>query len=80
MSNPVIPTPLEILESQVMQLGDADRSHLLERLVLSLDKDPEVEASWEREAERREAEIEAGTAKWIPFDEAMDRLRARLAK
>lgn len=77
MSNPVQATQMEILESQVMQLSDADRSHLLDRLVLSLDKDPEVEASWEQEADRREAAIENGTAQWVPFDDAMARIRAR---
>jgi putative addiction module component (TIGR02574 family) len=77
MSNPVQATQIEILESQVMQLSDADRSHLLNRLIISLDKDPEVEASWEQEADRREAAIENGTAQWVPFDEAMTRIRAR---
>lgn len=75
-----MPTHMEVLEAQVMQLDAAERAHLLERLVLSLDKDPEVEASWEREADRREAELQAGTATLVPFEEAMFRLRARLAK
>lgn len=73
-----MPTHMEVLEAQVMQIGAADRSHLLERLVLSLDADPEVEASWEREADRREAELEAGTATLIPGDEVMRKLRARI--
>ncbi len=76
----VVATPLEILEAQVMQLEGADRAHLLERLIWSLDKDPEVEAAWEREIDRREAELEAGTATLIPMEEAMARLRARYIK
>ena len=48
-------TSLEVLEAEALKLTPADRSHLLERLVASLDFDPEVEAAWEREADSREA-------------------------
>lgn len=75
-----MPTQLEILEAQVMQLPPADRNHLLERLIVSLDIDPEVEAAWEQLADQREAELKAGTAQLIPGDEVMARLRARLAR
>ena len=36
-------TSLEVLESEALKLAPADRSHLLERLIASLDVDPEVE-------------------------------------
>ena len=39
-------TNLEILEAEVMQLAPVERSRLLERLIVSLDSDPEVEAAW----------------------------------
>ena len=48
-------TNLEILEAEVLQLPPDERSHVLERLIASLDSDPEVEEAWEREADRREA-------------------------
>jgi len=51
-------TNLEVLEAEVLQLAPVERSHLLERLIASLDSDPEVEEAWEREADRREAELE----------------------
>lgn len=41
---------LEVLESEVLRLTLAERSHLLQRLIASLDTDPEVEAAWDREA------------------------------
>jgi hypothetical protein len=69
---------LEYVEAQVMQLSAAERNHLLERLISSLDTDPEVEAAWEQVADQREADIEAGRAQWIDGDEAMRQLRARL--
>ena len=75
-----MPSQLEYVEAQVMQLSIAERNHLLERLILSLDTDPEVEVAWEQLADQREAEIEAGRAHWIPGDEAMQQLRARLER
>ena len=73
-----MPTQLELVEAQVMQLSPAERNHLLERLIVSLDTDPEVEAAWEQLADQREAELDAGLVEEIPFEEAMLQLRARL--
>ncbi len=73
-------TSLEILEAEVLQLAPADRSHLLERLIASLDSDPEVEEAWAREADRREAELESGLVFAVPGEEAIARLRARLSR
>ena len=75
---PDVNSTLEILEAEVLQLNLADRSHLLERLIISLDVGPEVETAWEREADRREAELESGQTQAIPANEAIARLRARL--
>ena len=73
-------TDLETLEAEALKLTPADRSHLLERLIASLDSDPEVEAAWEREADRREAELESGSVAAVPGHEAMARLRSRLPR
>lgn len=73
-------TRLNILEAEALKLGAADRSHLLERLIASLDADPEVEQAWELEADRREASLTAGTLSEVPGAEAMARLRSRLAR
>lgn len=73
-------TNLEALEAEVLKLGPSDRSHLLERLIASFDADPEIEAAWEREADRREAELTNGTAVAVPGQEAVARLRSRLGR
>ena len=73
-------TDLEALEAEVLKLGHADRSHLLERLIASLDADPEIEEAWEREADRRETELSHGAAVAIPGQEALARLRSRLGR
>ena len=71
---------LELLEAEVLKLPSADRSHLLERLISSLDSDPEVEQAWEQEADRREAELASGAVSTVPGHEAITRLRARLSR
>ncbi|MCK9202065.1 MAG: addiction module protein [Gallionella sp.] len=73
-------TNLEILEVEVMQLAPVERSHLLERLIASLNSDPEVEKAWEQEADCREAELESGSVSAVSGQEAIARLRARLAR
>jgi putative addiction module component (TIGR02574 family) len=75
-----VSTNLEALEAEVLKLAPADRSHLLERLLASLDSDPEVEEAWEREADRREAELESGAVAAVPGHEAMTRLRSKLTR
>jgi putative addiction module component (TIGR02574 family) len=75
-----VSTNLEVLEAEVLQLAPVERSHLLERLIASLDSDPEVEEAWEREADRREAELESGLIVAVPRQEAIARLRAKLQR
>jgi len=69
---------LEAREAEVLKLAPSDRSHLLQRLIVSPDTDPEIEEAWEREADRREAELTSGGATAVPGHEAMARLRSRL--
>ena len=69
---------LAALEAEVLGLPAVVRTHLLERLIASLDDDAELEAQWRVEAERRESELVSGAVLAIPGDEAMHRLRARL--
>ena len=71
-------TTLETLEAEVLKLPPGDRSHLLERLIASLDTDPEVEEAWVREADRREAELDSGAVNAVSGEQMMDRLHARL--
>jgi len=71
-----MPTTLEVLEAEALQLSAAERARLVERLIASLDADPEVEEAWAAEVERRNAEIEAGTVSMVPGPEALARLRA----
>jgi putative addiction module component (TIGR02574 family) len=70
--------PVEVLEVEVLSLPPAERSRLLDRLLASLDPDPEWEEAWAQEVDRREAEITSGRATWLPGEEVVARLRAKL--
>jgi hypothetical protein len=71
---------LEVLEAEALKLAPADRSHLLERLVASLDSDPDVEQAWALVADQREAELASGAQNAVLGHEAMARLQARLTR
>jgi putative addiction module component (TIGR02574 family) len=68
---------VDLLEAEALQLPPADRARLVERLIASLDADPEVEEAWAAEVERRNAEIESGAVSLIPGSEALAQLKAQ---
>ena len=67
---------VEALEAEALQLSATERARLIERLIASLDIDPEVEDAWAEEVERRNAEIESGAVSLIPGPEAVTKLKA----
>ena len=71
-------TTVEALEAEALRLPPVDRARLLEMIAVSLPPETDVEEAWEREADRREAQITDGSVKLVPGDEALARLRARL--
>ena len=74
-------TESEAIET-VMALPHAQRAVLAERLLESLDHehDFEVHPRWIEEANRLAAEVKAGRAKTIPWDEAMQSIREELSR
>lgn len=71
--------PLEDIEAAALQLATGDRAKLAERLLISLEEDDEILASWVAEAERRADAFDRGETETIDFDEAIAQARARLA-
>jgi len=67
---------LERLEAEALQLSPEERARLVEKLIASLDVDPEVEEAWAAEVERRNAEIESGTVSVLPGPETLAKLKA----
>jgi putative addiction module component (TIGR02574 family) len=68
-------TPLDALEAEVLNLPALQRSHLLDRLINSLEADPEIQTAWAAEAERRDAELAQGKATALSGSSVLARLR-----
>ncbi|MCZ7564497.1 MAG: addiction module protein [Burkholderiales bacterium] len=66
---------VEALEAEALQLSASERARLVERLIASLDIDPEVEEAWAAEIERRNAEIESGAVSLVPGPDALAKLK-----
>ncbi len=58
-------TSIEAFEAEALSLPQPERARLVEKLILSLDAEPDVEAAWQLEVEHRAAAIERGDAKWL---------------
>ena len=67
---------VEALEAAALQLTPADRARLVDRLIATLDADPEIEEAWAAEVEHRQAEIESGTVSLLPGPETLAKLKA----
>ena len=63
-------TELRQLFREALELTDNDRATLAGLLIESLEgpSDPDVEATWAAEAERRWQEIESGEVQTIPWE------------
>ena len=66
-----MPTLVEELSARAKTLPVEDRARLVEELLDSLqgESDTEAESAWDREIERRVAEIESGAVKLISAEE-----------
>ncbi len=70
--------PIDVLEAEVLSLPEEERARLADSLLASLDRDPEWDAAWAEECDRREEQIASGAATWVPGDEALARVRASI--
>ena len=64
------------VEEDALLLPPARRAALAERLLASLEPDPEIEKQWAAQAARRAAEIDQGLVKLIPGDQVMQQALA----
>jgi putative addiction module component (TIGR02574 family) len=72
--------PARDLETKALDLPSKDRARLAERLLASLEgtADPEAEALWLAEAERRLDELESGGVVGVPAEEVFRKSRSTL--
>lgn len=71
-------TPVELITTEAMKLSSDEREAIVQVLIASLEHDAEADEALAAEVERRIAEIEHGTVRAIPMDEALAQVRASL--
>lgn len=74
----------KILE-EALALSHEDRGRLVDALLRSFEAEDELsgdewEAAWTAELDRRLRDFDEGRTKAIPFEQAMDQIRARFAR
>ena len=69
----------ERLEAAALALPPAERARLAQRLIESLDDDPEVEEAWSAEIKRRLDAIDRGEVEMIPAEEVLSEARRLLS-
>lgn len=67
------------LEAEVLNLPPEDRARLLERLIASFEPKSHAQKTWMELALRRRDDVRAGRVAMVPGDEALKRVKARLA-
>jgi len=72
-------TPVHDLEAEILDLPPEDRARLLERLIASFEPKSGAQKAWLELALRRQEEVRAGKVSMVPGDEALARVRARIA-
>ena len=74
-----MPLPVEDIEAQALGLPPEDRARLLERLIASFEPKSLSQAAWMLLAQRRRDDVRSGRVAMVPGDEALARVKARLA-
>lgn len=75
---------LKEIEAQAMALSARERGELANRLIASLDGEPEgtleeIAKAWDEEIARRVADMEAGRTQWTPAEQVFSEIDALIA-
>ena len=78
-----MPMPLQDIEAQALQLPLEERGRLADRLLQSLDPEPDdtpenIAKAWDEEIARRIEEMDAGRTESIPYEQVRAELRAMI--
>jgi len=71
---------METFENEIFRLSPAERAHLAQRLLLSLEclTDEEISQSWIAEADRRSRELDRGEVKPVSAETVRKKAKALL--
>jgi putative addiction module component (TIGR02574 family) len=73
-----MPTPVEDLAAQALDLPPEDRAKLIERLLESFEPRSPAQTAWLQLARSRRDQVLSGQVSMVPGDEALARIRTRL--
>ena len=74
-----MPTSVEDIAYEALKLPAEDRAKLVERFIASFEPKSPAQAEWLKLANARREEVRSGRVNMVPGDEALARVRARLA-
>lgn len=72
-------TPARDLAAEVLDLPPENRARILELLIASFEPKSSAQKAWMDLALRRREEVQSGKVVMVPGDEALARVRARVA-
>ena len=72
-------TPVHDLAAEVLDLPAEDRARMLELLIASFEPKSDAQRAWMSLALRRREEVRSGNVAMVPGDEALARVKARVA-
>ena len=72
-------TPIHDLAAEVLDLPADERARILELLIASFEPKSNAQKAWMNLALRRREEMRSGKVAMVPGDEALARVRARIA-
>jgi Putative addiction module component len=72
-------TPVHDLTAEVLELPAEDRARMLELLIASFEPKSSAQKAWVSLALRRREEVRNGKVAMLPGDEALLRVKARIA-
>ena len=72
-------TPANDLAAEVLDLPAEERARILELLIASFEAKSNAQKAWMNLALRRREEVRDGKVAMVPGDEALGRVRARIA-
>lgn len=72
-------TPVHDLAAEVLDLPAEDRARMLELLIASFEPKSNAQRAWMSLALRRREEVRSGKVAMVPGDEALARVKARVA-
>ncbi len=70
---------IETVFAEAMALPDASRLQLVERLIPTIQSDPDFETEQYQEVQRRVTEVRAGQVKTLPGEQVFEGVRRSLA-